>query len=315
MLLITSLGVEDYMPKVSVIIPCYNYANFLMVAIESVIVQTFTDWECIILDDGSTDNTQEIAQRYVNKDSRIRYIYQKNRGLASARNTGITNSQGEYIAFLDADDIWGPRKLSKQIFSMENNSSDLIHCKAGFIDEDGNEIPGHWSSKSNVSYSELLHSNLIAGSGSGVLVKKECFKRVGYFDESLPSLEDLNMWIRILKFFKNHYIDEKLVYIRRHNKSMQNDISTMEKAWFQHLGKSLDLMPELRPLKRRAKSKIYMNLAYIAKSITNDKTMEKYYLLKSELQYYSFPLKMSFWITLIYFILLKIKQTVRLNNE
>ncbi|MEM4724269.1 MAG: glycosyltransferase family A protein, partial [Candidatus Hadarchaeum sp.] len=97
------------MSSVSVIIPCYNHGHYLPCAVNSVMAQTFADWEAIIVDDGSTDNTREVAAQFT--DSRVRYIYQDNRGLAAARNTGIRAAQGEYLAFLDADDEWEPTFL------------------------------------------------------------------------------------------------------------------------------------------------------------------------------------------------------------
>lgn len=97
------------MPEVSVIIPCYNHGHYLPHAVNSVLAQTFTDWEAIIVDDGSTDNTREVAAQFT--DERVRYVHQENRGLSGARNTGIRAAQGAYLAFLDADDEWEPRFL------------------------------------------------------------------------------------------------------------------------------------------------------------------------------------------------------------
>ena len=100
-------------PTVSVVIPAYNYAHFVGEAIESVLAQTYEDFEVLVIDDGSTDNTREVVQAYVDKDNRVRYVYKDNAGLSAARNTGIEIATGAYIAFLDADDLWTCEKLER----------------------------------------------------------------------------------------------------------------------------------------------------------------------------------------------------------
>src|SRR3990170_3473675 len=123
------------MSKVSVIIPAYNSARFLPEAIESVLAQTYKDYGIIVIDDGSTDNTKETLEPYFDK---IKYIYQQNQGAASARNTAIRHSQGEYIAFLDADDVWLPEKLHIQVEYLNNNPGiAMVYSPSVTISEDG----------------------------------------------------------------------------------------------------------------------------------------------------------------------------------
>jgi glycosyltransferase involved in cell wall biosynthesis len=106
---------------VSIIVPCYNYGYFLPETLDSILAQSYTKWECIIVDDGSTDNTKDVATTYLITDQRFRYIYQNNRGLSAARNTGIKLSKGSYIQFLDADDLLQEKKLESQICFLEQH--------------------------------------------------------------------------------------------------------------------------------------------------------------------------------------------------
>src|SRR6476660_4851457 len=116
------------MSLVSVIVPCYNHAQYLSKALESVLVQTYNNWECIIINDGSTDNTKEVVADFCERDTRFRYLYQQNKGLANARNTGLKLSTGEYIQLLDADDAILKTKFEKQIALMESDSADICIC-------------------------------------------------------------------------------------------------------------------------------------------------------------------------------------------
>ena len=123
------------MKKVTIIIPAYNAAPFIERAINSVLSQTYTDYEIVIIDDGSTDNTKETLLKYQN---RIKYIYQENQGVAIARNTAILNTSSEFLAFLDSDDEWLPKKLELQMRLMKNNKDiDLVHTNDICISEQG----------------------------------------------------------------------------------------------------------------------------------------------------------------------------------
>lgn len=126
---------------ISVVIPCYNHGHYLPYALESILAQTYPYWEAIIVDDGSTDNTREVAQRYIQQDIRIRYVYQMNRGLSGARNTGITEARGEFLAFLDADDEWEPEFLQTCVTALEKRP-ELAAVYTGWllIDEVGHEL-------------------------------------------------------------------------------------------------------------------------------------------------------------------------------
>ena len=125
---------------ISVIIPCYNHGQYLSHALNSVLSQTFTDWEAIIVDDGSTDETREVAGHFV--DRRLHYVYQENQGLSAARNSGIRIAQGEYLAFLDADDEWEPEFLETVCENLEADPTlTAVFCRNKYIDENGSILP------------------------------------------------------------------------------------------------------------------------------------------------------------------------------
>jgi len=207
--------------KISVIIPTYNRANLLPRAIESVLRQTFKNFELIIVDDGSTDNTTEVVKEFLKKDKRIKYIkLNKNSGVpAHPRNIGIQNAVGEYIAFLDSDDEWLPEKLEKQMQLFTNSSNNLgfVGCNGIVIDEKNNKTTEYKILKYEDIFKELLINNFI--STSSILVKKKVFNKIGFFDENLKIGEDRDMWIRIAQQYKFDFISQPLFkyYIHGYN--------------------------------------------------------------------------------------------------
>lgn len=184
------------MPAVSVIIPCYNHGHYLPCAVNSVLAQTFTDWEAIIVDDGSTDDTRQVAAQFT--DPRVRYIYQENRGLSAARNTGIRAAQGEYLAFLDADDEWEPAFLAACVEALsEQPALAAVVTLARFIDENGNGLPRLGGAAVDV---QQFRSRLLEGGffpPNAVVVRSETVRSTGLFDERLTSVEDWDLWLRI----------------------------------------------------------------------------------------------------------------------
>ena len=200
-------------PKVSVIIPTYNSAQFIAEALESVFVQTYKDYEVIVVDDGSTDNTKEVLKPYMSK---IRYIYKENGGAASARNVGIKNARGEYIAFLDSDDLWLPEKLEKQMgYFEEHPQVDMVFANCvRFSEEVSNTRNDIRQLVSDDMFVNIWWYNIIPT--STVIVKRECFKKVGFFDESreLETTEDKEMWLRIAREYKIGHLDEVLTKYR-----------------------------------------------------------------------------------------------------
>jgi glycosyltransferase involved in cell wall biosynthesis len=224
------------MPKVSVIIPTYNMARFLPEAIESVFNQTFEDYEVIVLDDGSTDNTKDIVEEFNHQFwDKIRYIYQENSGLAIARNVAIKHSTGEFIALLDADDKYYPNRLEMGVNVLAAYSDvGLVHANDMAITEDGEEI--EVVKRRNRLLSGYIFKELYTRKANiscpTVLVRRECFNRVGVFDENLTRLgcEDREMWLRIAHEYRILHIDKVLAYYRRHARGMSKNREKMLNA-------------------------------------------------------------------------------------
>lgn len=209
-------------PMISVVIPTYNRASLLKRAINSVLSQTFQNFELIIVDDGSTDNTKELVNAFIQKDSRIKYIWRENSGGPSKpRNLGIRNSRGKYISVLDSDDEILPEKLEKQVKKFETVSEDTGVVYSGFKCISKNEkyknktiIP---KLKGNI-FTKLLHGNFIGNVTP--LVKKECFQKSGLYDNNVSTGEDWDMWIRISKYYEFDFVPETLAIYHVHGKQV-----------------------------------------------------------------------------------------------
>lgn len=209
--------------KISIIVPCYNQAQYLDECLQSVLNQTFQDWECIIVNDGSPDNTEEIVQEWIKKDSRFKYLYKPNGGLSSARNAGIAIATSIYILPLDADDKIGIDyiKLAVQSFQ-KDDSLKIVYCKAEKFGVEN----GVWKLKP-FSLPALASENIIFCSA---IFKKSDWERVGGYDENLLNgLEDWEFWIAVLKnggavlkLSKIHF------YYRTKEISMLNSLSKKE---------------------------------------------------------------------------------------
>lgn len=205
---------------ISVIIPTYNYDQFIKRAIESVLKQDYKNIEVIICDDGSTDKTKLIIRKLLN-DKRVSYYFQPNKGLSAARNLGINKAKGKYLAFLDSDDYWMPGKLSSQFKLFQRNQKlGLVYCFHYWVDLQGKIIGKKIKKYRGNIWPNLLQGNLISGSGSSVLIKKICFKKVGVFDQTLSACEDWDMWLRISKVFQVDFVPRFLVNITQHQKRM-----------------------------------------------------------------------------------------------
>ena len=216
--------------SIDVVIPVYNGERFIIQALTSVASQTCRPNRIIVVDDGSTDNTENLV-RCFNSEITIDYIRKHNGGLSSARNAGIAHSCSSYVAFLDADDQWYPDKLQEQLKIFRNskmNNLGIVYCEYCIIDNNGNFSDDFFVFRSDPSargnvFDSLLTANKISGSGSGVLVKRECFDRVGFFDEKLAACEDWDMWLRLAEYYDFDFVPKNLVKIRRHQGNLQNN--------------------------------------------------------------------------------------------
>jgi glycosyltransferase involved in cell wall biosynthesis len=204
--------------KVSVVISTFNHGHFVASAVESALAQSYLNTEVLVVDDGSTDNTREVLDAFA---GRISYIYQENRGLSAARNTGIRAARGEFIALLDADDMWVPEKLEAQraVFA-DHPDTGIVSCGHVLIDDTGREVSlgSSWGS-GGFRFRRLLQGNCVSG-GSNAVVKRLCFDAVGLFDESLRSSEDWDMWLRIAGRYQVRFTSQILTRIRISANSM-----------------------------------------------------------------------------------------------
>jgi len=212
---------------VSVVIPTYNMGKYVTDAIESVMKQTHGNYEIIVVDDGSVDSTEEVLQGY---KGRIRYIWQDNCGVAEARNRGIRAAKGEYVAFLDADDVWLPRKLEVQLSAFEKNGKcGLVGCGYSVCEYPEGRvlrsiIRGNYPSQESL-LSAMYICQLVPGCSSGAVIRRVCFEEVGVFDPSIRIGEDWDMWLRIMSVYSAYFVEEILVYIRQVPAKMQRSVS------------------------------------------------------------------------------------------
>lgn len=221
-------------PLVSVIIPTFNRDWILKEAIDSVLAQNFEDFELIVIDDGSTDNTPDILNSYKND---IIAFTQNNKGVSAARNKGIALSSGRFIAFLDSDDLWIQNKLSKQIdFFNENN--DALICQTDEIWIRNNVRVNPKKRHKKLSGMIFEHSlDLCMVSPSAVMIKRELFDKVGLFDEDLPACEDYDLWLRISYRYPVYLIDTPFIIKRGGHSDQLSRLPVLDKYRIKALNK------------------------------------------------------------------------------
>jgi len=237
-------------PMVSVVLPTYNRAHTLGRAIKSVLGQTFRDFELIVVDDGSTDNTKAAVSVF--DDPRICYIrHDFNRGANAARNTGVKLSRGEYVALQDSDDEWLPEKLEKQVNVLAATGHAVGVVYTGCLRLKGDEvtyIPGeHVSVKEGDVHRQLLIGNFITT--QAVLAKRHCIIDCGLFDEAMPRLQDWDLWIRVARKYRFAYINEPLAMAYHSPGSISENTAAYDAAIARIIDKYQDdymLYPRIR---------------------------------------------------------------------
>ncbi|MDH3628276.1 MAG: glycosyltransferase [Acidobacteriota bacterium] len=203
-------------PSVSIVVTCYNYGRFLRGCLESVLAQTYRDYEVLVIDDGSTDDSVEIAREFV-AGERIRLHERENGGQAKAKNDGIRLARGAYIAFLDADDYWESDKLQRQVELLEGGDAGVVFSRSRQVNEAGKPV----GSSSNNKYllprrgdvtGSLIFDNFVPFSSS--VVRRECFEQLGVFDENLAMAIDWDLWLRFSIRYKFDFVDAPLFSYR-----------------------------------------------------------------------------------------------------
>ena len=214
---------------VSVIIPAYNSANYIEATIVSVLEQSYENFELIVVDDGSTDNQDEIINALVQTDTRLTYHHKKNGGVSSARNYGLTLAKGEYLAFLDADDLWLTDNLELKVKYLETSEDGMVHSDAQEIDSKGQLLNSFLEGKSGWILDDLLSWNgTCVPAPSSILVKKEVVKDIGDFCLDLSNSADQEFFFRVASKYKIGRIPQVTWYYRLHENQMHTNIKLME---------------------------------------------------------------------------------------
>lgn len=247
------------MPKISVVIPNFNNAHYVASAIQSVLNQRYQDFEVIVVDDGSTDNSNSVIGQF---GERVRYLWQENQGLAGARNTGIRAAQGEFIGLLDADDLWQPTYLEKMMaLHRQAPESALYYCAAQCIDSQGQQLPrqlGAPVGKPETTYQALVRANFLIP--STIVMRRDVVMAAGLFDQRLRSCEDWDLWLRIGAKSQFMGIEETLVLYRLHNASLSANMAGMHQAARAVIEKNFGLDDGQRQQWSAAKKRAYGGL-------------------------------------------------------
>jgi glycosyltransferase involved in cell wall biosynthesis len=228
---------------VSVVIPTYNRRHLVVEAIESVLAQTYRPLEIIVVDDGSTDGTEEELSRFKDK---LRYLRQENRGPSAARNLGIRAATGEFVALLDSDDLWEPAKIEKQVALMERSPQvGVVFCEIQRLNvTTGETVVRHCPRDLRGDLRrELLRRNCVIGSDSAVVVRRACFDQIGVFDEGLQQAEDWDLWIRISRHFHYDFVAEPLVTIRTHGDNLHQQVRVMHEYQLEVIRRAFERDP------------------------------------------------------------------------
>lgn len=250
-------------PTVSVIIPTYNRAVLVQQAIASVLAQTYTDFECIVVDDGSLDDTKAALQPLI-AGARTYYAHQPNAGLSAARNHGLRLARGAYISFLDDDDLYEPQKLARQVEYMKAHpDAMLVHCWFRKFSDKNPDLGLRktdwfqgWIYPQMLSYWRMLMATPC------LMFRRELFDEVGVFDESLRYAEDFDMWRRIARKYPFHLVPESLVRIRQQAVSMSSHKAGSAAHFRAVLEKAFAEDPQLSPrLRTHALAAMYTSVA------------------------------------------------------
>ena len=222
-------------PLVSVVVPTYNYGHFIGQMLESVLAQTYSYWECVVVDDGSTDGTRDVVERFAGADGRIRYLRQENRGQAAALNTGLMSFAGEYLQILDADDLIEARKLERQVEFLERHGeTDIVYGGVKYFRTENTDerLSTMWGDGEpwmpEVSGAEvpaaIVQRNIMVVSSP--LIRRSVVEAVGLFDGTVSPAQDWDYWVRCAllgKRFEFRDLPETLALVRSHPASSSRD--------------------------------------------------------------------------------------------
>jgi glycosyltransferase involved in cell wall biosynthesis len=253
------------MPQVSVVIPAYNSARYVREAIQSVLSQTYSKFEVVVVDDGSTDDTESAVRSF---GDRVTYVRQDNKGAGAARNEGIKKSEAPYVAFLDSDDLWLPGKLAEQIPLLEQDPEiGLVYSDWAVVPQQGETEQSHLRNlpaTSGYVFDALVQCGFILTSGT--VVRRSCLDDVGIFDETLAIAQDYDLWLRIAYRWKVTLVNKPLVIKREWNGNLSSNLRktvTEEIALFEKILRDFpNMSPRRRRLVRHQLSLCYRDVGY-----------------------------------------------------
>lgn len=234
-------------PAFTVVMPAYNAAAYLSQTIESVLSQTFTDFELIIIDDGSTDDTSEIAHKYSKIDNRVKVLFQSNQGVSATRNKGISLSQSKYIAFIDADDKWFAENLKFHFEHLQKNPHlGVSYAKVEFLHPDGNHTGKIARGRlTKLQPQHFLYENPTM-TVSNIVVRRQVFEEIGCFDCTMSYSEDMDFLFRVAcSHWKIEGIDQALLGYRTTQGGLSSQLYKMEEGWEILMSKARTKVPEL----------------------------------------------------------------------
>lgn len=248
------------MPTVSISLPCYNEEAWVGATIESVLAQTFEDFELIVVDDGSDDGTAQVVAEYTD-DPRVEYVYQENSGVAAAQNTGLARGNGRYYAIIEADDLWEPDKLARQVDHLERTDAGLVHLNAHVIDANGDVI-GRYHDEPPPDYHDrdqfleaLFFRNFIC---TPTVVMDAAALGDRTFDEAYSQSHDHDMWLRIAADNRVEYLDEPLARKRVHEANLSGDYRDAFTARQRFVRNAVERFPELAQFQAAKLSQIHL---------------------------------------------------------
>jgi glycosyltransferase involved in cell wall biosynthesis len=252
-------------PRVTVVIPTYNRAHYLSDAIHSALNQTLDDLEVVVVDDGSTDATAELMSAI--GDRRVRYLRQPHRGISAAMNAGMRLARGEYVARLDSDDLWLPGMLAALVGVLDAQAEfGVAYGKGQAMDSQGHAL-AHTQGMAGRFPGESLRSLVYDDCTCNValVARRECFDRVGFYDEALAANEDWDMWLRVARYYRFCFIDKVFVRIRWHDRNFTGPSSphfalvlNARTAPLDKLFSDPDLPPAVRAMKSAAYTNVYL---------------------------------------------------------
>jgi len=247
-------------PSVSAIIPAHNAEPYLADAIESVLAQTHSPVECIVVDDGSTDGTARVAQGF---GDRIRVVCQENRGVSAARNRGAAEASGDLLAFVDADDRWLPERVGRGVSALRCNSRlDAVVCATQVVDREVRPV-GVIRQDPHLTPEDLLMCRgSVVSASSNLLIRRKAFAELGGFDEGLSTSADWALTFRLVERGHLGVLSEPLVQYRRHESNMSASVPRFERDMLAAFGSVFaDTPSPLQPLRRRAYANLHRMIA------------------------------------------------------